>query len=61
MEHGSLATAQGDFEKLDHASFWWERTPLPSAAFSGCGVGRRQDLLSSLKSDFNLPALENYR
>lgn len=64
LKHGSLATAQGDFEKLDHASFWWERTvctPWPSAAFSSCGVGRRQDLLSSLKSDFHLPALENYR
>lgn len=65
LERGRLATAKGDFGRLDIASFWWERTVSTLLGLQQLspvvewGEGRhKQDLLSSLKSDFNLPALE---
>lgn len=62
---GCLAAAKGDFGRLDLARFWWERT-VPtrlglqqhSPAGEWGGGRHMQDLLSSLKPDFNLPALE---
>lgn len=60
-----MATAKGDFGRLNLANFWWQRIV---SALLGLqqqspaverGEGRhKQDLLSSLTSDFNLPALE---
>lgn len=65
LECGGLATAKGDLGRLDLADFWWERMVSmllglqqhsPAVEW---GEGRhKQDILSSLKPDFNLPTLE---